>query len=75
MGYAASDLGGSQGAPTMFMCLAICTTCVCHLVIFLVRKVCLLTLLNYRSSRRQHFTCLLFDLVIKQLLGLHLLFS
>jgi len=23
-----------SGSPTMFMCLAICATCVCHLVIF-----------------------------------------
>jgi len=23
-----------RGAPTMFMCLAICATCACHLVIF-----------------------------------------
>jgi len=23
-----------KGPPTMFMCLAICATCACHLVIF-----------------------------------------
>jgi len=34
----APDLGGGKGpgprAPTMFMCLAICATCACHLFIF-----------------------------------------
>jgi len=70
--------GGSAGFsgvqdPTMFMCLAICT-CAYHLVIFLARKVCLQTLLNYyRSSRRQYFSYIWFEIVTKQLL--HLLFS
>jgi len=31
---AAPDLGG-PGPPTMFMCLAICTTCACHLLVFI----------------------------------------
>ena len=31
----APDFCGGQGARTMFMCLAICTTCACHLVIFI----------------------------------------
>jgi len=34
------DLGGQgphqRGPPTMFMCLAICAACSCHLVMFLV---------------------------------------
>jgi len=31
---AAPDLGGGAGPPTMFMCLAIYATCMCHIVIF-----------------------------------------
>jgi len=27
-----------QGSPTMFMCLAICATCACHLVIFITEE-------------------------------------
>ena len=74
----APDLGGGPrgpvpGPPTMPMCLAICTTCACHLVVFISEESLFEALLNYRSSRRQYFTWILFDIVPKQLL--HLLFS
>jgi len=69
-------VGGAQGPrnPTMFMCLAICATCVCHLVIFISEENLFVDAIkHYRSSRRQHFTCMLFDIATKQLL--HLLVS
>jgi len=49
--HAAPDLGGAKepgpraphqtGTPTMFMCLAICTTCACHSIIFISEEICL----------------------------------
>jgi len=52
----APDLGGTRKwAPTMFMCLVICATCACHLVIF--SEECLFTdASNYRSAKQQCFT-------------------
>jgi len=45
------------GAPTMFMCLTICTTCACHLVILVTS--CLINLcfgwVNSRLERRECF--------------------
>jgi len=34
--WSVPDVGrGGSRAPTTFMCFALCTTCVCHLVIFI----------------------------------------
>jgi len=33
--FSAGFRGGPKGPPTMFMCLRISATCVCHLVIFI----------------------------------------
>ena len=64
--YSAPDLEGPR-TPTMFMCLAICATCACHLVM-LSEKSLFETLLIYRSAQRQYFTRRMFDIVTKQLL-------
>jgi len=74
VGLPAPDLGGSKGpgpptkvGPTMFVCLAICATCACHLVIFSEESY-LVDTISYRSARRQYFTWILFSIVTKQLL-------
>jgi len=79
----APDLGGAQGAgpkaphqrgpPTMFVCLAICATCGCHLVIFSEKSMFVDAINYYRSAKQQYFTGRIFAIVTKQLL--HLLVS
>jgi len=59
-------------APTMFMFLAICATCACHLVVF-SEKSLFVDAINYRSAKQQYSTWRIFDIVTKQLL--HLLVS
>jgi len=41
-------------APTMFMCLAICATCACHLVIFSEKSLFVnaINLIIYRSAQQ-----------------------
>jgi len=71
---AAPDLWGARGPgpTTVFMCLAICVTCACHLVIFSKESLCV-NAIDCRSARRQYFTWILFDAVTKWLS--HLLVS
>jgi len=61
------DLGGEArgpGAPAMFTCLAISTTCACHLVIFSEKS---WFVDASRSAKQQYFTLRIFDIVAKQL--------
>ena len=77
----APDLGGSKGPGPhqqevphhvyVFSHMSV-TTCACHVVIVISEESLFVDAINYRSSRRQYFTWILFDSATKQLL--HLLF-
>jgi len=54
-GFISAGFREGTRAPTMFMCLAICATCACHLVVFTEESL-LVDAINYRSARRQYFT-------------------
>ena len=44
-----------KGLPTMFICLATCAACACHLILLSMR-VCLQVLLIISVGRRKYFT-------------------
>jgi len=68
-GFRGRPKGLGPRAPTMFMCLAICATCACHLVAF-SEKSLFVDAINYRSAKQQHFTWRKFDILTKQLLDI-----
>jgi len=49
MDYHSARFRGGQGAPTMFICLAICATCACHLVPFMEESL-LVGVINYYQT-------------------------
>jgi len=59
-------------APNIFMCLAVCATCACHLIIFISEESLFVDTIIGRPTQ-QYFTWRIFDIVTKQLL--HLLVS